>query len=179
MRFSVYLFIAILAPVIGFSQTTEDFIKRRFTFNTGISMFGNGSLASVDIESAVKVKKEMHLCLKTGLGQNIIEHECQPFCTHTRQYDMATIPINLISLIYVARKKQGQAFIEIGLGSTLAILNGQVNYLLYPIIGYRVYPFRYLPVHYRVYTHLPYLHHNKANFNGYYTPFGLSLGYSL
>jgi len=118
MRLLLYLVMITLCSALCQAQTTGEFIEQRFTMNTGISMFGNGSLASFDFESAFRVKNDMHLCLKTGLGQNIIEHDCQPFCAHTKQYDMATLPFNLISLIYVSKKKKGQAFIEIGLGTT-------------------------------------------------------------
>lgn len=161
------------------AQTTHQFVEDRFTMNTGISVFGNGSLASFDFEAAYKVKNDMHLCFKGGLGQNIIEHSCQPLCLHTRQFDMATIPLHLVSLIYVSKKKKGESFIEIGIGSTLAISYGRLNYLIYPIIGYRVYPFRYLPIHYRIYTHLPYTRSKTTHYTGYYSPFGVSLGYSL
>lgn len=170
-------FLIVRTPV--FCQTTSQYIEQRYLLNTGISVFGNGSLASFDFESAFKVKNEMHLCIKTGIGQNIIEHDCQPVCVHTTQYDMATLPIHLIGLIYVAKKRKGESFLELGIGSTFAISEGDFNYLVYPIIGYRVYPFRYLPLHYRIYTHLPYTKSRPKHFSGYYTPFGLSLGYSL
>lgn len=161
------------------AQTTKQFVDERFTLNTGLSIFGNGSLASVDFESAIKVKNDMHLCFKVGIGLNITEHACPPFCRHTQQYDMASLPIHMLTLIYVARKNKGQAFLEMGLGGTIAFSEEQANYLVYPIVGYRVYPFRYLPLYYRIYTHLPYVRRKADHFCGYYTPFGLSLGYSL
>ena len=173
------LLLSILLIRLAQAQTTSQFVEQRFTMNTGISVFGNGSIGSFDLESAFKVKNDMHLCFKAGIGQNIIEHDCQPLCVHTRQYDMATLPLHIISLIYVAKKKKGESFLELGLGSTVALSQQEFNYLVYPIIGYRVYPFRYLPIHYRIYTHLPYLRSKADHFSGYYTPFGLSLGYSL
>jgi len=153
------------------SQSTMDSSNMRPMNNVNLSFIGDVSVISINYERLFLVKSNSFITGKLGVGFNqefqiCFSSNCGP------PENFTTIPHHI-----TANVGKGKHFFEFGLGGTFISGNDDHNYLLYPIIGYRLQPIKSNRVNLRVFGVI----HQNTNASDFYgdvwlVPLGLSFG---
>lgn len=151
------------------AQQNEFFLEKRPLNNVAVNICGDASLISFHYERIFLVNPNLFLAGKLGVGfdEPTIRY-LLGYSTPPENY-FITIPHH-ITCNFGKRKH----FFEIGLGGSLVWEASTRNYLLYPVVGYRLQPLKTNAVNLRIYGTLPFSGNEEVKAN--FTPLGLSLG---
>jgi hypothetical protein len=161
-------------------QSENSSSKNKLRNNILIGFFGDASMFSLNYERMFRINNIIYFSGKIGIGRNeapqaqLSYNPATPILT-----SCITFPLHCTFNLNVAHHRKRKAFLELGLGVTIMAERDQQNYLTYPIVGMRAYPFNRFKLNYRLYSHLPYVIVNYDDFDGNFVPFGFSLGYSF
>ena len=167
---SIYVVIFLLLPFV--SKANGNFENRPLN-NFGINAFGDVSLVSVGYERILINGSKFLLAGKLGLGYNYQKDRCwMGGCPDLPKTNYLTIPHHLTGNI--GRRIH---FFEFGLGGTSfiggndEIYQEKQNYLIYPIVGYRLQPLESQRIYLRFFVYFP-VPEAEVRF----TPIGINLG---
>ena len=169
------MILTLLLQVVGtviFAQNNSDSIIKRPLNNININLWGDASIISINYERIFLISSTFILVSKLGLGYNEEFQLCifGPCSSSPDKY--LTIPHHITGNI-----GKGRNFFEFGLGGTIINGNTTQNYLLYPIVGYRLNPLNTNKVNFRIFGQIPFSGLETENI--LFIPFGLSLGKSF
>jgi hypothetical protein len=162
----------ILFSTITKGQPTEDTLYRRPSNNVYVNLLGDASWISINYERRFFVRPTYFLTGKIGYGYNEEFQICiwDNLCSSNHQY--ITIPHHISVNV-----GKGRHYLETGIGGTLIMGHTSQNYLLYPIVGYRLHPLRKNKINFRIYGQVPFT--GLITEDIIFFPFGLSVGLSL
>jgi len=159
-------------PVITRAQT-QDEVSEGANLKKAISivhadLFTGGSLMSFNYEQLFMVQNKTAIAANAGLG-------------YTQEFQICVFgPCNSSPASYLTLPHQltfnagnGRHFLEFGLGGTY-VFNGNPNYYVYPIIGYRMVPPKHDIFSFRVFFQYPL--NGLENTTVIFVPVGLSFG---
>ena len=157
-----------------FAQNRYDKTDRRPQNNINLNLYGDGSIVSINYERLFLFESTSFLTSKLGLGYNREFQFCWGSCSSSPE-EYITIPHH-----FTVNSGGKRHFFEIGLGGTIIIGNTKLNYIPYPIIGYRIQPLKKYNFDFRIFGCLPLSGWIILNINDIlFMPFGLSLGISF
>lgn len=169
MKKVILALIFILSETALFAQNLEE-NPRPFN-NIYINLLGDASVISVNYERLFFVNPTFALSGKLGLGYNQEFNLCVfGSCGPERSY--LTIPHHITGNL-----GKGRHFFEFGLGGTVIVGNTAQQYLLYPIIGYRLQPLKSNRVNFRIFGQVPFSGLNPEDM--IFVPLGVSVGISF
>lgn len=158
--------------VIALTASAEQFTTRPPN-NISVNIAGDASLCSLNFEHVFDINEHVFLTGKMGLGYN---EEFQ-LCLFGPCSDPPEKYINL-NVHATGNFGKGHHYLEAGFGATLTSGSGGSQYfILYPLLGYRVYPFRTQKIYFRIFGSYPLV--GLDNIDLLYAPAGLSVGMSL
>lgn len=173
MKKIILVLILSLSVTILIAKNNKESELRRPLNSTYINLLGDASLISVNYERLYFLSSNFMLTGKLGLGYN----EESSFGGDVVER-FITIPHHI-----TGNFGKGRHFFEFGVGGTVMndgkeenFYGTDVNYLLYPIVGYRISPLNSGKVNFRIFGHIPTQTTNKFN---NFIPFGFSLGASF
>lgn len=165
MRRKILITAFIFAGLTLFAQNND-----RPLNSIQINLLGDASIISINYDKQFLISSTFILSGKLGLGYNEEFKICVwgP-CSPSEKY--MTIPHHITGNI-----GKGRHFFEFGLGGTIISGSADKNYLLYPIVGYRILPLNSNKVNFRIFGQIPF---SGLPEDIIYIPVGLSLGISL
>ncbi|WP_418262714.1 hypothetical protein [Flavobacterium faecale] len=169
MKKIVLTLVIAMFAIIGFPQNHIDSTPKRPLNSIFINLLGDASIISANYEKLFFVNSSFILSGKLGLGYNE-EYELCIFgscSSSTEQY--LTIPHHI-----TGNWGKGRNFFEFGLGGTIINGNTSQNYLLYPIVGYRLQPLKSNKVNFRIFGQIPFSGIETVDI--LFIPFGVSAG---
>ena len=164
-----------LIPAGGGEIVTSE--KPRILTMHGLNMnfLGDASIISVNYDRLYLIKPTFILTGKLGLG---ITKEITLFGGKGDNY--LTIPHH-----FTGNFGKGRNFLELGIGGTFVGGKSYIDYIVYPLIGYRLLARKSDQVNFRIFTQIPlvfganYLFEYLWVGNVPFIPFGLSIGKSF
>jgi hypothetical protein len=155
-----------------FTQSSTDSIPGAIHLNNiNGNVFGDVSFFSLNYERQSMISPFVFLSSKIGVGFNEEIKICfSGNCDPAKSYLM--IPHHL-----TANLGKRVHFFEMGLGGTYIFGNPGQPYLLYPILGYRVFPVKLNGVNLRIYVQTPFKELEIGDIIQF--PIGLSIGVSF
>lgn len=173
MKYIFIILIIISSTGINYAQKVEEKTDSRPSNNIHINLLGDASLISINYERRFFVRPAYFLIGKLGYGYNeefqicIWDGLCSP------EHKFITVPLHISVNV-----GNGRHFLESGIGGTIILGHTTENFILYPIIGYRLHPLKKNKINFRIFVEYP--------FSGYllkedvlFIPVGFSLGLSL
>lgn len=162
----------ILGSLYFFAQEKENTTKS-FPHNAfNINLLGDLSLVSLSYERILWADPKVFYTVKVGTGYNNNNRIdlCLISCSGTY------LPINYITFPHhiSVNTGNGKNFFEVGLGGTLLKSTGSQEYVIYPILGYRLMGHENSNGSLRIYTHIPFSIAAKMEYR--YFPIALNLG---
>ena len=166
MRKQILITVLVIAGTALFAQNNE-----RPLNSIQINLLGDASIISINYDKQFLISSTFILSGKLGLGYNEEFKLCiwGP-CSPPEKY--MTIPHHITGNI-----GKGRHFFEFGLGRTVINGNTNQNYLLYPIVGYRILPLNSSKLNFRIFGQIPFSGLETEDI--IFIPFGLSLGISF
>ena len=155
-----------------YAQKAEAEIDNRPNNNVYINVLGDASWISINYERRFFVRKPYFLTAKLGYGYNeefqicIWDNACSPNHTYL------TVPHHVSVNV-----GNGRHFLEVGIGGTAILGHTDQNYLINPIMGYRLHPLRKNKINFRFYGQVPFT--GLLTEDILFIPFGMSLGFSF
>ncbi|MFN5334803.1 MAG: hypothetical protein ACK5BV_06420 [Bacteroidota bacterium] len=139
--------------------------------NIYLNLLGDASLVSINYEKKFYVRPNYFLTAKIGVGYNeefdiCIWGECE------RPESYLTIPAHISVNV-----GKGRHFFEGGIGGTIIRGVEANDFILYTILGYRLYPLRKNKISFRIYGEIPYS--GILTESILFIPVGVSLGLSF
>jgi hypothetical protein len=170
MKHFIFALLLILSKSILYAQKAEERMDNRPSNNIHINILGDASWISINYERRFLVRAAYFFTAKLGYGYNEEFQICiwDNACSSNHTY--ITVPHHI-----TVNVGNGRHFLEAGIGGTAILGNTDQNYLIYPILGYRLHPLRKNKINFRIYGEVP--------FSGLLTedilfiPFGMSLGF--
>ena len=162
----------IFVQIFMYAQNKSDSLLLRPLNNINVNIFGDASFMSINYERILLINSNFVLVNKLGLGFNKEFHLCFNEPCHFMPKKYLTIPLHVTGNF--GTKKH---FFEIGIGGAVIIGNTEQNYLIYPIIGYRLSPLNKEKVIFRVFVEIPFSGLETDDF--LFIPLGFSFGKSF
>ena len=160
---------------ILFAQNIEESPVNRPRNNIYLSTLGADlTIVSINYERLFFIRPKFFFTGELGIGYNK-EMDIGIAYSSSNQFQNAqylTIPHHIT--MNVGKRK---SFLEFGIGGTGIIGNAKQNYYWYPIIGYRLHPFKSKKANFRVNSSFPIIGWENMEF--YVLPLGVSLGIGL
>lgn len=149
-----------------FSQGTDDVTARRPVNSVYLNVLGDASMLSVNYERLFFNKPAFLLTGKIGTG---FYREIPIWENQSTPPTYFTIPHHITGNI-----GKRQHLFEFGLGGTFLTGSADNIYILYPILGYRLLPFKSKKANFRIYAQIPFAGVNWETF--WFVPIGVSFG---
>jgi hypothetical protein len=162
--------LALLVLCTWDSFAREDSLKStpRPDFIISLNLAGDVSIISVGFEKLFFIKPSLTLAGKAGLGFN---QEFQIFSE--ADPDNFFILPHQVTANYGKRK----SFLEFGIGGSIIIGGGLSEYIAYPIVGYRLHPFKNRGFSFRAWLFYPFGQLEKIEKTEMLVvPYGISFG---
>ncbi len=161
----------IVSSGLIYAQETNNKADSFPSNNIYLNLLGDASLISINYEKKFYVRPNYFLSGKLGVGYNeefeiCIWRECEP------PQSYLTIPLHI-----TVNVGKGRHFFESGIGGTVFKGAETYDFLLYTILGYRLYPLRKNKVSCRIYGEIPYS--GMLTESILFIPVGVSLGICL
>ena len=166
------IFILLIALSFNaFAQDTDSVQKKRPDFILSANLSGDISLLALGLEKFVFLKPGFALGIGVGFGFN---QEFQIFSND----DIANYFI--LPHHVTCNFGKNKSFLEFGLGAAF-VTSGEDNYYLaYPVLGYRLHPFKNPGFSFRAWLYYPLGQQSNINdIDVLFTPVGLSFGIAL
>jgi hypothetical protein len=174
MKTIILLIILLTSGTNLLAQNKEEPTAKRPRNNVNLNLVGNASLISINYERLLLIKPIFFLSGELGIGYNttVSFNFFGAFgAEESGSTNHLTIPHHITGNL-----GKGRHFFEFGLGGTI-ITGGLHNYILYPIIGYRLQPLRSKKVNFRLFGSYPiYGKDVEDTLDIIFSPVGLSLG---
>ncbi|WP_320053680.1 hypothetical protein [uncultured Acetobacteroides sp.] len=138
------------------------------------NFLGDASVVSINYERIFPFSSTMFLTGKVGVGYN------EDYHLHIAEWGNSNYsPDKFITFTHHITANLGKKkfYFELGLGGTIVGGNTKYNYLLYPIIGYRLQPLKSNKVNFRVFSCVPIAPFRYTSI--WFSPIGVSVGLSL
>ena len=137
-----------------------------------LGLFGDASFLSLNYERIFLINRTLFISGKIGLGINPYL-SLGGFTGPSHLYSLISIPHHLTFNI-----GRGLHYFEFGIGGTIDPGSYyEQNYILYPIVGYRIHPEKETGISFRIYGHPRKF--DRGGQEWLLLPFGLSVGYSF
>ena len=140
----------LLSGTVLFAQRNGDSRENRPMHSVNLSLLGDASMISVNYQKLYQVRPNFLVSGKLGLGYNQEFQLCLFGPCSTPPENFLTIPHHI-----TGNWGGGWSFFEVGLGGTLVLGPISQNYLLYPMIGYRLQPLKSDRLNFRIFGHFP------------------------
>jgi len=166
------ILIIISSKSVLFAQKADERSDKRPDNNVYVNLLGDASWISINYERRFFVRTPYFLTGKLGYGYNEEFQLClwDNFCTPDHKY--ITVPHHI-----TVNVGNGRHFLEVGIGGTYIMGHTDQDYLLYPILGYRLHPLRKNKINFRLYGQVPFT--GLVTEDIIFIPFGMSLGLSF
>ena len=136
-----------------------------------VNLLGNASIASISYERNYIVKEKLTVAGSLGLGFNTEYRFCFGGCSSPSNKYL-TIPHFITGNL--GKKKE---FFEFGVGGTFLFGKGDIQYLPFPIIGYRLQSLQHNNSYFRFMLSVPFYGWGKTEV--FFSPVGISMGKSF
>ena len=170
MKTKIIITVALLLAVtVLYGQNKKEPLAPRPKNNFNLNLLGNSSILSFNYERLFFIKPIFFISGELGIGYNITAYIFEPA-------DEAVPDHLIIPHLITGNLGKGRHFCEFGLGGAI-ITGGSHNYILYPIIGYRLQPLRSKKVNLRLFASYPiYGKDVEESLDIIFSPIGLSFG---
>lgn len=138
------------------------------------SFLGDASIISISYERLFPINPNLFFTGKIGVGYN---EDFQFELIKWEDSNSSTNKHITISHHITSNFGKKKYYFECGLGGTIIGGNTNYNYLLYPIVGYRLQPLKSNKVNFRVYSCIPVTPFKYTNV--WFSPIAISVGYSF
>ncbi|MEA1873560.1 MAG: hypothetical protein U9N51_03895 [Bacteroidota bacterium] len=137
-----------------------------------INFLGDASITSLNYSRIIPTHTDVFINTKFGIGYQKTFDICL--------WGGCDTPLKFISFPHHVTGNFGKkrSFLELGIGGTFLCRKDYLNYLLYPIIAYRLIPLKLYRVNFRVYAHYVFYSTNKER-DIFLVPMGISVGLSF
>jgi len=174
MKKIVFIFLLIIISACLPAQQDEKQLITRPLRNVNLTIYGGASLITLNFEKLKPIKSSVFITPGIGIGitlkvEDLFEIESLPSIP-------AKVTCNLGS---------GRHFFEAGLGLNIVLGDIDDNFILYPVIGYRIQPLREKKIYFRLYGCIPFSEFSNIGNKEFLDrdiaimPFGLSIGMSF
>ena len=166
----LYLLVTLL--IIQFQAYAQDKLasnNSRPLNNINLNLLGDACLVSINYERLMLINETIFLAGKLGIGYN------EEF---TLGIGSSSTPLDKYLIIphhITGNLGKGKHLFEFGVGGSIILGNTNQNYLLYPIVGYRIHPQKSNKFNFRVFISLPYTAMEITE-DITFSPLGLSVG---
>ena len=143
MKYNLLISMAFLLPFWGYAQKELPPDARPLN-SIYINFLGVASIVSANYERILVSRDNFMLAAKMGVGIN--EEFCILWCNDDL-IQFTTYPVSL-----TANWGRGRNFFELGLGGTF--INQPEKNMIYPVVGYRLYPLTSKRVQFRFYFNI-------------------------
>jgi hypothetical protein len=171
MKKILTVLILVMSVTILNAQNNNDSINIRPLNGINLNLLGDASWFSINYERLFSISPSFIITGKIGLGYN---REFAPYYAASKYF---TIPHHITGNL-----GKGRHLFEFGLGGTIINENSDhyLDYIFYPIIGYRFLPLKSNHINFRLFSNIPYWAFSGREL-GYiiFIPFGLSIGISF
>ena len=170
MKKYALVFISLLPMALIYAQEEAVPDTNRSDFTLSLNVVGDLSLFSLGFDKLFFVKPVLVISGMVGLGFN-------------SEFDLSDNPSNTyfvlphhLTVNYGKRK----SFLEFGIGGSLVTRSQYSGYFVYPIIGYRLHPFKNPGFSFRAWLFYPFGQTSKvAELNILLVPYGLSFAIAI
>jgi hypothetical protein len=173
LHFFILLLLSSISLTAQIPQNTADNTMPKN--NIYANFLGDASIVSINYERIFPISSTAFLTGKVGVGYNEDYHMLPVIdWGNSNYYSNKYITFTHHITANWGKKK---FYFELGLGGTIVGGNTNYNYLLYPIIGYRLQPFKSNKVNFRVFSCIPVAPFRYTSI--WFSPIGVSVGYSF
>ena len=170
MRVYALVFIFLLPLAFIYSQEEALPDTRRSDFTLSLNMVGDLSFFSLGFEKLFFVKPSMMIAGKVGLGFNT-------------EFDLSDNPSDTYFVLphhLTANYGKRKSFLEFGIGASFITKSQYSGYFVYPMLGYRLHPFKNPGFSFRAWLFFPIGQSSKVEeLNILLVPYGLSFAIAI
>lgn len=170
MKIYALIFIALFPLALIYSQEEPTPDNNRSDFTLSLNVVGDLSLFSLGFEKLFFVKPSLIISGKLGLGFNT------EFDLSDNPSDTYFVLPHHLTVNYGKRK----SFLEFGIGGSLVTKSQYSGYFVYPMLGYRLHPFKNPGFSFRAWLFFPIGQISKVEeLNILIVPYGLSFAIAI
>lgn len=172
MRSLLLLFFLIITCSSSLGQIQENELKIRPLNSIYINLLGDASLISINYDRLYRLSPSFMISSKLGLGYNE-SFRISFFGIKPPWNKYTTIPHHITGNI-----GENRVFFEFGFGGTAIFGKTTQPYITYPIVGYRIMPYKSNRLNFRIFAQVP-LTRKYIVDDIIFSPLGSSLGISF
>lgn len=162
MKRLVFVLLCLMHLTLFSQSDTEDRPKNSLMLN----ILGDGSIVSLNYDKLLAIGEKFMISAKLGVGFNV-SYSFGYFGGSSSSDGFFTITNHALGVI-----GEGNHLLEVGLGGTAIAGNTNHNYVVYPILGYRLAPVYSSNVTLRAFVHVPLQQRDVL-----FSPVGFAIGY--